>query len=129
MGKAYSNIEYEFSQFPHYHYLYNKHFKIQKREHQFSFTPLYSTVNSYTIEISSLPPSLPPPSLPPPVVTTTREVIMPTCPVCLDKPVNAAFIPCGHLACFEDATTINNTSRSCPVCRGPLAQILRIYPS
>jgi hypothetical protein len=50
----------------------------------------------------------------------------PSCCVCLDQEPNVAFVPCGHLstcnACSEKLD-------SCPICREPIKQKLRVFKS
>ncbi|KAG9413326.1 hypothetical protein AC1031_012544 [Aphanomyces cochlioides] len=50
------------------------------------------------------------------------------CIICLDGPVEAVCVPCGHHAmCMACATQLYNSSRECPVCRAALNQVIRLY--
>ncbi|KAK8951882.1 putative E3 ubiquitin-protein ligase XBOS34 [Platanthera zijinensis] len=51
-----------------------------------------------------------------------------TCVICLDKPVEGACIPCGHMVgCMSCLKEINEKKGECPVCRTKIHQILRLY--
>jgi len=48
----------------------------------------------------------------------------PWCVVCMAKPEEVAVDPCGHLSmCEECASQV----RQCPVCRGPIEKLLRVF--
>lgn len=50
------------------------------------------------------------------------------CVVCMDEKRNAVCIPCGHVAaCFECLTDVKNLTGLCPVCRGPIREVIRLY--
>lgn len=51
------------------------------------------------------------------------------CAVCLEKPIQAAIVPCGHAcACLECAKAIQDgASKACPICRGPIVSVLRLH--
>jgi len=53
------------------------------------------------------------------------------CAVCLEQPADAAVVPCGHMcgcyACLEMLQT--SSSSLCPICRGPVDSVIRIYRS
>jgi Zinc finger, C3HC4 type (RING finger) len=50
------------------------------------------------------------------------------CIVCLDSPVEAACIPCGHMAgCLACFKKIEAKSKKCPVCRAKVDQVVKIY--
>lgn len=54
------------------------------------------------------------------------------CKVCMDKPVQCAFLPCSHACvCTECATTLTThadmTGHICPICRAPIQQVLPLY--
>ena len=53
----------------------------------------------------------------------------PECAICFDKPVQAAIAPCGHAcACLECAIKLQERApRTCPICRGPIASVLRLH--
>ena len=53
-----------------------------------------------------------------------------TCVICQDGVANIAVIPCGHLClCSSCANSLNsrNGQRNCPLCRGNLENLCRIY--
>ena len=62
-------------------------------------------------------------SAPPPApVGTGGDDVM--CAVCMDKPKNAFFQPCGHVCCcMACASKVNQ----CPLCRAPVAQTLMAF--
>jgi hypothetical protein len=70
----------------------------------------------------------PPPPLPTQAAAETtepEEVLLP-CIICLDKPKEYAFVPCGHLAvCGGCMPSLDK----CPVCRGPREGMLRVEPT
>ena len=52
------------------------------------------------------------------------------CPICLDKQVNAIFIPCGHISCCIDCSyIIKNNNSPCPICRQDITSINQIFIS
>ncbi|XP_023643900.1 E3 ubiquitin-protein ligase SPL1 isoform X2 [Capsella rubella] len=46
------------------------------------------------------------------------------CVICLDRKYNAAFVQCGHMCCCVRCSSQLST---CPLCREPIEQVLRIY--
>ena len=49
-----------------------------------------------------------------------------TCVICLDAPAEMALLPCGHqCVCQEDAQRV----ATCPVCRAPVRERLRVFQS
>lgn len=51
-----------------------------------------------------------------------------TCVICLDRPVEGACIPCGHMVgCMSCLKEINEKKGECPVCRAKIHQVLRLY--
>ena len=54
----------------------------------------------------------------------------PTCSVCYDQQINVALIPCYHAAfCYVCAIAIVDNHLQCPICRGGVSGIQRIYLS
>jgi len=52
------------------------------------------------------------------------------CVVCLEFSRNTLIAPCGHLcACFECAESVKTSKQACPMCRGPIDMIYRVYYS
>ena len=50
------------------------------------------------------------------------------CVVCMENPREVAFIPCGHIICCQACgETIRAGSNKCPMCRGSLQGVLRVY--
>ena len=57
-----------------------------------------------------------------PVATATSSM---ECKVCFDRSIDALLLPCKHLVCCQTCAV---QSRTCPVCRGRVDEILRVYP-
>lgn len=52
----------------------------------------------------------------------------PECVVCMSNPQTNAFGPCGHKCCCEVcAAELQRRGDTCPICRGPIRNILRVY--
>jgi len=50
------------------------------------------------------------------------------CKICMDKVVECAIRPCGHAcACYECARHLQFSLGRCPICRGVIAEAIRIY--
>jgi len=50
------------------------------------------------------------------------------CKICMDKTVECAIMPCGHAcACYSCARYMYFTMAKCPICRGTIAEVIRIY--
>ncbi|PWA49304.1 Ankyrin repeat-containing protein [Artemisia annua] len=57
-----------------------------------------------------------------------KDGVSSSCVICLDAPVEGAFIPCGHMAgCMSCLTEIKGKILGCPVCRANIDQIIRLY--
>jgi hypothetical protein len=72
-------------------------------------------------EVKEVPPPPPPP---PP------SVGLPQCACCLEREVECAMVPCGHMCvCRECAPHFGSDreSRDCPMCRARIEQVLRLY--
>ncbi|KAH7521992.1 hypothetical protein FEM48_Zijuj07G0090600 [Ziziphus jujuba var. spinosa] len=51
-----------------------------------------------------------------------------SCIICLDAPVESAWVPCGHMVgCMSCLNEINDAKGTCPVCRAKIHQVLRVY--
>lgn len=52
------------------------------------------------------------------------------CTICLDAIIDAAVVPCGHFSfCYGCIAAHRNSElATCPKCRGPITDIMRIYP-
>jgi hypothetical protein len=56
-----------------------------------------------------------------------------TCVICLDHPPVMAILPCGHRCfCENDAAAIMSKKklkikRECPICRGPISAVQRVF--
>lgn len=50
-----------------------------------------------------------------------------SCAICLDSPPDAAFVSCGHRACFECASHLKKAKRPCHVCRKKITSVLKIF--
>jgi hypothetical protein len=50
------------------------------------------------------------------------------CMICWDEKPDSAFVPCGHaMSCFACAEAIQSMNKPCPMCRGPIQSILKLY--
>jgi protein neuralized len=51
------------------------------------------------------------------------------CTICLERMADSAVIPCGHMCgCNECLEEVRKSARpECPMCRGPVSSILKIY--
>lgn len=63
--------------------------------------------------------------LPPPDISTFISM----CAVCLERPPDTAVVPCGHMcgcqACLQ--AIADSTDPQCPLCRGPVTSVMRIF--
>jgi len=51
-----------------------------------------------------------------------------TCSVCYTKPVECAFVPCGHVSCcLRCARLVDGADGRCPICRLEIAMTQRIF--
>ncbi|PRQ36597.1 putative transcription factor C2H2 family [Rosa chinensis] len=51
-----------------------------------------------------------------------------SCVICMDAPVEGAFIPCGHMAgCMACLNDIKDKNWDCPVCRVKVDQVIKLY--
>lgn len=60
-----------------------------------------------------------------PAPTPSEETEAPTCVICLEKPPIMACVPCGHKCLCEDCAT--EEIKTCPICRAPITDYLRIF--
>lgn len=53
------------------------------------------------------------------------------CPLCMDVEADSAVVPCGHFCgCYGCLTAVQGTANAqCPICRGPVDSVMRIYKS
>lgn len=50
------------------------------------------------------------------------------CAVCLERARDAVLAPCGHLcACYRCATRLERRGTRCPICRAPIASVVKVY--
>lgn len=50
------------------------------------------------------------------------------CCVCMDRPKEAIFTPCGHRSvCHECGIALQDLGRRCPVCRASIGAVVRVY--
>ena len=50
------------------------------------------------------------------------------CSVCLDRTIDTAFVPCGHMtACLSCARRLHADGTSCPICREGIGDVLQTY--
>ncbi len=67
------------------------------------------------------------PELKPKVSIQSKKPIPKTeCGICLSSRATMAIIPCGHQCMCEKCSTLLR-DRSCPVCRGNIEKICKIY--
>eukprot|EP00250_Pteridium_aquilinum_P015253 c22477_g1_i1 orf=432-1976(+) len=72
------------------------------------------------------PPSAPP--LPEEAGCNSADGAGGICVVCWDARAEGACIPCGHLAgCMNCLMEVKSKRWSCPVCRGPIEQVIKVY--
>ena len=51
-----------------------------------------------------------------------------SCAICFEAPIEGACIPCGHMAgCMACLNEIKARKGDCPVCRGKINQVVRLY--
>ncbi|KAM5553180.1 putative E3 ubiquitin-protein ligase XBOS34 [Rosa sericea] len=51
-----------------------------------------------------------------------------SCVICMDAPVEGAFIPCGHMAgCMACLNDIKDKNWDCPVCRAKVDQVIKLH--
>ncbi|GMH18865.1 hypothetical protein Nepgr_020706 [Nepenthes gracilis] len=51
-----------------------------------------------------------------------------SCVICLDAPVESVCIPCGHMAgCMSCLSEVKAKKWGCPICRGKINQVVRVY--
>lgn len=50
------------------------------------------------------------------------------CIVCFERPKEALITPCNHIAlCMQDANYMKNHKNPCPVCRGAIQGVIRVF--
>ena len=50
------------------------------------------------------------------------------CVVCMEADKNAIFLPCGHISCcMACAQSVKNSTKKCPVCRGTIQSINKVF--
>lgn len=85
-----------------------------------------STLHTENHDISTIQTTATSDSIPSSPTTTTSSSS--SCVICWDGPVEGAFIPCGHMAgCMPCLNEINAKNWDCPVCRGKVDQVIRLY--
>ncbi|XP_071447712.1 E3 ubiquitin-protein ligase MYLIP [Hetaerina americana] len=55
----------------------------------------------------------------------TRIMEAMSCRICMDRPTNTAFFPCGHVICCEDCA--RRCLPMCPVCRAPVTSSKQVF--
>jgi len=57
-----------------------------------------------------------------------EEDITEECCICFDAPKEALIAPCGHLSCcMTCAEALKNNSETCPICRGNIESIFKVF--
>jgi len=65
---------------------------------------------------------------PPPKRRRKEPAAAQTCSVCYTKPVECAFVPCGHASCcLRCARLVDDADGRCPICRQEIAMTQRIF--
>eukprot|EP00300_Choanocystis_sp_HF-7_P012613 c17958_g1_i1.p2 GENE.c17958_g1_i1~~c17958_g1_i1.p2 ORF type:complete len:322 (+),score=57.22 c17958_g1_i1:35-1000(+) len=49
------------------------------------------------------------------------------CSICLDTPKDAALVPCGHSFCHTCSQKLQETKKTCPICRKKIKQVNVLY--
>ncbi|KAL1197640.1 E3 ubiquitin-protein ligase SPL1 [Cardamine amara subsp. amara] len=58
---------------------------------------------------------------------TSRDGDVPDlCVICLDRKCNTVFVQCGHVCCCTTCS-LRLREKTCPLCRRPIEQVLKIY--
>eukprot|EP01084_Bolivina_argentea_P065457 119313_1 len=61
-------------------------------------------------------------------IGSNAQVVSSECTICLDKPSDYIIIPCGHqCGCKECLTKLQDTNSKCPICRGEIQLIQKVY--
>ena len=64
----------------------------------------------------------------PPPKRRRKEPAAQTCSVCYTKPVECAFVPCGHVSCcLRCARLVDDADGRYPICRQEIAMVQRIF--
>lgn len=100
-----------------------------------SWAPAGSGPSSLQDVSSNDEPIAAPPSAPPLLDATicypsfeTDDKTGGTCVVCWDAPAEGVCIPCGHLAgCMNCLMEVKSKRWGCPICRGPIEQVIKVY--
>ena len=59
---------------------------------------------------------------------STQPVDDTHCLICLDATADTVLYQCGHLCmCYTCGMQLQNRGSSCPVCRAPIKDIMRVY--
>lgn len=75
---------------------------------------------------SHLPTEAPPADAPPASIEGLPEDEI--CIVCCNAPKECVFVPCGHHAtCIACGRLVQQGGQGCPVCRGRIERVLKIY--
>ena len=65
---------------------------------------------------------------PPPKRRREERPAAQTCSVCYMKPIECAFVPCGHASCcLRCARLVDDADGRCPICRQEIAMTQRIF--
>ncbi|KAL9390040.1 hypothetical protein Peur_018645 [Populus x canadensis] len=84
----------------------------------------YPSIDSSPLDISSLPIE----NFPENTGEKKEDERSSSCVICLDAPVKGACIPCGHMVgCMSCLKEIKAKKFGCPVCRGTINQVVRLY--
>ena len=61
---------------------------------------------------------------------STNKVTKALCVVCMDEEANGVVLPCGHLCgCESCLNTLLNSGDRCPICRGHMNAIVKVFQS
>ncbi|XP_019635825.1 PREDICTED: protein neuralized-like [Branchiostoma belcheri] len=68
-------------------------------------------------------------NLPPPPMVGTRTTGRSDCTICYDRPTDSAVYPCGHMCLCHKCGQLLKRQRGgmCPICRGAIRDIIKIF--
>lgn len=63
-----------------------------------------------------------------PVLSNQNQQERSECAICMENEKNTVFVPCGHMqSCYSCAQEIKNRNGICPICRGYVTMITRVF--
>ena len=58
-----------------------------------------------------------------------RKTEVNTCAICLEKPANHCFVPCGHKCLCEDCKSHKFNNKQCIICKQQYSMIIKVFDS